>query len=387
MQVFKLFNRIVLRNKSSFLIYFAVVLGITLLFVSGGGAGITDGFQGSSVRLAADNRDNGPLSNALVDYLGSKTTLVPLPGDEEALRESLFFEDIQYVLVIPEGFSQRFLAGYGDAALERMVGSDRMSPVLAELLINRFLNLAGLYRASLPDLSAEDLAGKVSQGLTLEADADLLSTLGSAAPSLQFYFRFYSYGCVAALLLCVSSVMMAVNKPNIRRRHAASPLAPMRLSLQLALGGVLLALLVWAVMSGVGIGMFGQGADQATLVMLAANALCYALVCLSLAFMFSYLIKSHNVQSAVANLVTISLSFLSGVFVPVELLGEGIRRLSIFLPTYWYVRTVDLLDPGMSPSPAANAAFAQGLLIQAGFAAAFLALSLLLARRKSQSIA
>ena len=387
MQVFKLFNRIILRNKSSFLMYFAVVLGITLLFVSGGGAGVTDGFQGNSVRLAADNRDNGPLSNALVDYLAAKTTLVPLPGDEEALRESLFFEDIQYVLVIPEGFSQRFLAGDGDAALERMVGSDRMSPVLAELLINRFLNLAGLYRASLPDLSAEDLAGKVSQGLTLEADADLLSTLGSASPSLQFYFRFYSYGCVAALLLCVSSVMMAVNKPTIRRRHAASPLAPMRLSIQLALGGVLLALLVWAVMSGVGIGMFGQGADRGTLVMLAANALCYALVCLSLAFMFSYLIKSHNVQSAVANLVTISLSFLSGVFVPVELLGEGIRRLSIFLPTYWYVRTVDLLDPGMSPSPAASAAFAQGLLIQAGFAAAFLALSLLLARRKSQSIA
>ena len=387
MQVIKLFNRIVLRNKSSFLMYFAVVLGITLLFVSGGGAGITDGFQGNSVRLAADNRDNGPLSNALVDYLAAKTTLVPLPGDEEALRESLFFEDIQYVLVIPEGFSRHFLSGDGEAALERMVGSDRMSPVLAELLINRFLNLAGLYRASLPDLSAEDLAGKVSQGLTLEADADLLSTLGSAAPSLQFYFRFFSYGCVAALLLCVSSVMMAVNKPNIRRRHAASPLAPMRLSLQLALGGVLLALLVWAVMSGVGIGMFGQGADRGTLVMLAANALFYALVCLSLAFMFSYLIKSSNVQSAVANLVTISLSFLSGVFVPVELLGEGIRRLSIFLPTYWYVRTVDLLDPGMTPSPAASAAFFEGLLIQAGFAAAFLALSLLLARRKSQSIA
>lgn len=387
MQVFKLFNRIVLKNKSSFLMYFAVVLGITLLFVSGGGAGVTEGFQGSSVRLAADNRDNGPLSNALVNYLASKTTLVPLPGDEEALRESLFFEDIQYVLVIPEGFSRHFLSGDGEAALERMAGSDRMSPVLAEMLINRFLNLAGLYRASLPDLSAEDLAGKVSQGLTLEADADLLSTLGSSSPSLQFYFRFYSYGCVAALLLCVSSVMMAVNKPNIRRKHAASPLAPMRLSLQLALGGVLLALLVWAVMSGVGIGMFGQGADRGTLVMLAANALCYALVCLSLAFMFSYLIKSHNVQSAVANLVTISLSFLSGVFVPVELLGEGIRRLSIFLPTYWYVRTVDLLDPGMTPSPAASAAFFEGLLIQAGFAAAFLALSLLLARRKSQSIA
>ena len=92
MQVFKLFNRIVLKNKSSFLMYFAVVLGITLLFVSGGGAGVTGGFQGNSVRLAADNRDNGPLSNALVDYLAGKTTLVPMPGDEEALRESLFFE-------------------------------------------------------------------------------------------------------------------------------------------------------------------------------------------------------------------------------------------------------------------------------------------------------
>ena len=80
MQVFKLFNRIVLRNKSSFLMYFALVLGITLLFVSGGGAGVTGGFQGNSVRLAADNRDNGPLSRPWWTIWRLKPPSFPCPG-------------------------------------------------------------------------------------------------------------------------------------------------------------------------------------------------------------------------------------------------------------------------------------------------------------------
>ena len=45
----------------------------------------------------------------------------------------------------------------------------------------------------------------------------------------------------------------------------------------------------------------------------------------------------------IANLVGLGCSFLCGVFVPLELMGEGVIRVAHFLPPYWYDRAGDSL--------------------------------------------
>lgn len=47
-------------------------------------------------------------------------------------------------------------------------------------------------------------------------------------------------------------------------------------------------------------------------------------------------------QNAIVNTVSLGSSFLCGVFVQQELLGETVPSIARFLPAYWYVKAVDI---------------------------------------------
>lgn len=48
----------------------------------------------------------------------------------------------------------------------------------------------------------------------------------------------------------------------------------------------------------------------------------------------------------VSNVIALGMSFLSGVFVPIEFLGDGIIKIAHFLPAYWYIMGARLIDSG-----------------------------------------
>lgn len=382
MQAFKLFFRIVAKNKSTFLIYLGAFLLITVLFVAFSGSQPEEGFESSKVLLAIENKDAGAVGRGIESYLREMTSPVDLAQNESARLDALYFGETDYILTIPEDFTQRFLAGENDPGLERRVGHDVMPQVQVELLIGRYLRLASLYRDGLPGISEEDLARRVRDGLREQADTKMLSSPVSQGHSLIFYLRYYAYATLSILILCISSVMLSVSRPEIRQRSAASPVPMTRQILQLILGSLLLALALWAILVGAGLAVFGKGTHPAVIRLILYNTLVHTLVCLCLSFALSTLITSHTVQSAVSNVVTLSASFLSGVFVPQSLLGNQVQRIASFLPTHWYVRAIDALSPGLAPGATALAYSRESVLIQLGFCAAFLALALLGAKRR-----
>ena len=67
-------------------------------------------------------------------------------------------------------------------------------------------------------------------------------------------------------------------------------------------------------------------------------------VAMALAFLASKIVRNEEGFSMIGNIVSLGMAFLSGIFVPVEFLGEGVIKLAHFLPAYWYVKVVDLLD-------------------------------------------
>ena len=115
--------------------------------------------------------------------------------------------------------------------------------------------------------------------------------------------------------------------------------------------------------------------------LLMANALCYTFVCLGLGFFVGHTIKSQNAIHGAVNVVSLGISFISGVFVPKELLGETVKRIASFTPTYWYVEAVNSISTLTNNSSTLD--ILNSMLIQLGFAAAFLALGLAVARHKS----
>ena len=77
--------------------------------------------------------------------------------------------------------------------------------------------------------------------------------------------------------------------------------------------------------------------------LLCINALVFTISALSISYLVGLLIKSRNAQSAIANVLSLGFSFLSGVFIPQELLSDKALAIASFNPTYWYVKANNVI--------------------------------------------
>ena len=168
----------------------------------------------------------------------------------------------------------------------------------------------------------------------------------------------------------------------MRLRASAVPAGRQNLE-GLAAAGTISAGL-WVISTGAAVLLYGEemlsgGKTGYYLV----NSAVMVLVALALAYLIGSLVKNVNVLSGVVNTVGLGMCFLCGVFVDMELLNSGVKKVSQFLPVYWY-ETVNeiLLDYGTITGSVRLDVF-KGIGIQLVFAAAFVCVTLALTREKS----
>ena len=100
------------------------------------------------------------------------------------------------------------------------------------------------------------------------------------------------------------------------------------------------------------------------------------LVAMALAYVSGILAHTPASLNGLNNVLSLGLCFLGGVFVPIEMLGEGIEKVSRFTPTYWYSRINGLLGNYGELGSELKGEIFQGLLIQVLFAAACIAVTM-----------
>ena len=85
--------------------------------------------------------------------------------------------------------------------------------------------------------------------------------------------------------------------------------------------------------------------------LLLLNSLLFAIMTVTLAFMFSALTCTvryvEDVMNGISNVVSLGFSFLGGAFVPQHLIPSGILTFAKLLPSYWYVNLNDALTSQM----------------------------------------
>ena len=54
--------------------------------------------------------------------------------------------------------------------------------------------------------------------------------------------------------------------------------------------------------------------------------------------------KKMESISMISNVLSLAMSFLCGVFVPLSFLGDGVKKAAHFLPAYWYIRAAEQID-------------------------------------------
>jgi len=384
MQVFKAYFKIVKKNLPMLIMYLVIFLSVVIGITASNQTQEMVGFTARKSDLALINEDEDTaLTKGLVTYIQQNANLVDVAQDEESLKDALFYDKIDYILSIPEGFSQRFMSGK-DVQLKQTKGINQTAGIQLEMLLNRFLNTASLYAKHGNNLTQAEVIEKTMQDLSLETSVEM-KTFDSGlsdADLIAYFFNYASYSTIIILIFGISTFMLVFNKSFIKQRTMCSPLSSNQIVFQRLLGDLCLAVGLWAITTICGFLVHGGALLSANGFLWILNLLIFSLVCLSISFLIGSLIKSKNALSAVANTIGLGSSFLCGAFVPQYLLGESVLSVARFIPTYWYIRGNNLIARLNAFNSETMGPVLMTFAIQIGFFVAIIAVSLVINKQR-----
>lgn len=387
MQVFNTFFHVIRKSLPSISIYMAVFILISIITAQSYTSVTSTDFTESDTNIAIIDRDGGsPMMEGLKAYLGQTNTLVDLPDDTERLQDELFYRNVEYIAIIPEGFTDSFEKN-GTAEMETVVVPDSTSAQYVDILVNQYLNTYKLY-LKYGDMTVDERIQAVADNLSVNTEVTMqkYEKASSSTQPFMIYFGYLAYILVAVLILGISTIMIVFNQPDLRRRNLCAPLKQSSMNLQLALGCVVFALICWMIIVTIGILLFNKELfNSGVMLYVCLNSLAFTIVCVALGFFVGIVIKSYNAQAAIANVLSLGMSFLCGVFVPQSIMSPTVLRIASFLPGYWYVKANDTLGELSSIDMNSLTPVFNAMLIQLGFSAVIFFAALYISKRKQQN--
>ncbi len=389
MQVFKLCLKLLQRRLPMLLIYVGVFLAV-LLTVSANFSKSPEQavFSDERLRVAVIAEESSPVIDGLKRELGKTCDFVPLQDTPEAMQDALFFRAVASILKIPAGFTQDVLAGR-EATIERIAVPNSTAGMNLDMITDQYLNTVRLHAAFAPDLSAADIVARTEADLAVETPVEMRSGQEKAA-ALSFsayYFNYLSYVFLSVFILGISALMIVLNKPDLRRRNACSPIPAGRVNVQFLLANLLFTFLVWLVMTGMFFVVNPEHRMPQHIGLFLANSLLYAFCAASISYLIGISIKGESAVSAASNVVSLGTSFLCGVFVPQAMLSSSVLRVAQFTPTYWFVKANNHLAETALSTPDQVDTFLSCLLVEAAFGVAFLVLALVVGKKRNIRVA
>lgn len=386
MQVFKTSLAILKRNIPSILIYVGIFLALSLLFSSGARDQEEEFTEFDLVKtnIAVFTEEDTPLVQGFLKNLQESTTFIEVQDDKNFISDALYFRIVTYVIRIPEGFTKAFLENR-QIALETQSIPGSAGNIYTDLSINTFFNTANLFLSVDEKISQESLVQKTTQALSQKTPIEMESSqLKDSDSYAKFFFNYMSYSLVSILILGTSLVMLVWKDQDLARRTEVSPLSRISVLLQKYLALGIFALFTWVLLFSTYFIFSGQSTEN-NFPLYLANSFVFTFTSLTLSVLVGTFLKSRNAISAVSNVIALGPSFISGAFVPQELLGQSVLNIAKFTPTYWYVTSNNAIASLSSATTYSLSPIFRNMLIVALFGFGFLILSSLAGKRKTKA--
>lgn len=381
MIVFKGYMKICKRNVWAILLYFIIFYGMAVAMQGAYKSQDVENFAAMKVNIALVDEDGGELSGLLKAYLEDIHKVKEYPADEGILQEEMFYGNIDYILRIPADFEEKSILG--EEALKVTAKPGTYSGFYVEQQINSFLNGIKSYKAA--DFTNEEIKGALKTVETAEIKLVDLSGKGGAESLHSYLFQFLPYIMIAALSYVLSFVLSAFSKKDLNRRMIASAIPRRRQVIESFLAFCVIGLAFWCLCIFSTVVLYGNGfLKDVLLPYYLINSLILLVVSLSIAFLVGMTVKNNTAINGVVNVLSLGMCFLGGTFVPLAALSVSVKKVSQFLPVYWYEVINDLLATAGRLSDSMKTTIYKGYGIQLLFAAACISAALAISRYKRQ---
>lgn len=233
MTVYKKYLKIASTYALLILAYSAIFLGLAI-FAGTYNSTSTD-YESMDVKVAIVNRDkNTELIKGFKEYIKNHGELVSLKDNDEALRDALFYRNVDYIMIIPENYTNDFIEGK-NVSIETMDLPDSYNSIYSKNLLNKYLNTANIYLKA--GISDKNLTKLIKEDLNKNIEVGMLDKQNDIDFSMPAtYYNFSNYMLITLTMVVITMIMISFNEEKIKRRNLISPVSYKSMNRQLMLG-------------------------------------------------------------------------------------------------------------------------------------------------------
>lgn len=339
MTVYKYFTKIALRNKGVILTYTLIFFILSILNGSGTIERETS-FMEKRLNIGIIDNCNSELSRGLKNYLEKKNDIIDTMPDEEYIKEQIFLETVNAVIIIPEDFDEKVINKENSI---KVYNDDRkIESMQIQNQINKFLTFANATYEN-GEFNLEDLEVALNE----EANVELIKPKNKMANEgvanwFKYYYNFTSYVIMAIYISAIGLVMADFKDENIESRMKISSKKFLKFNMEMYLGQLTMASMITLIFIVGSIVLKGKYIGEVNFGKYVLNTVVFSLSALCFTFLINNVTRNKFVINAMATVFSLGTSFISGVMVPQQFLSEKTLMIAKFFPTYYFVRVNEM---------------------------------------------
>lgn len=380
MTVFKTFLKILNKNKFIIILYTVFLIGF-------GGFNMqtsdnSTNFVASKPDIMIVNYDEEKgITKDLIKYITDNSNIIELNNNEEAINDGLFYRDVNYVIYIPENYSEDFMDGKNPEINIKSTGDYQSS--FAEMLLSRYIKVANIYQKSIKN--EDELTSKINETLSKQSEVEITSKLDTdSLAKATFYYNFASYSILACLVYVICLILSSFKDIKIQKRTIISSTNYRKLNRQLLLSNSLFSIILWGVYVALSFVLIGDVMFSNQGIIYLINSFIFTMCATTIALFIGNLVSNKNAINGIVNVIALGSSFLCGAFVPMEWLPDGVLKIAHILPSYYYISSNESLKTLEVFNLETMQPIITNMIVILGFSIIFIILTNIVSKRKQK---
>ena len=340
MTVFKTFFKVLRKNMVMVISYSIILIVFGCFSYNSQNKSLSFSAVKPDILIINSDEEKG-ITKGLIDYIKENSNTPNIKNNEEKINDALFYNDTDYVIYIPNGFNNDFINGNINEI--EVKAANNFNASYANMLINRYLKVASSYKNIIKD--EDKFVSKINSVLNTQSEINITSKLDTIGlEKASFYFSFESYSLLVCLIFIIGLILSIFNNENIRKRTIISSSDYKKNNRILLLSNLLYSFIMWLIYTLIGVYVLRDTIFSTHGLLFIINSLIFLLSATTLAFLIGTAVTNKEAINGITNVVALGSSFLCGAFVPISYLPDSVERIAHVFPTYYYIKSNDLIS-------------------------------------------
>ncbi len=359
------FIKIAQKYKLMIIVYVAILIIFTTLIAGS----YEDAYSKTTLNIGIVKKEDSQFGNSLIEYLGKENNIYYYDSQESAELD-FYTRFIDGIVEIPAD-SEKTLLETDKSSLKISTDITNSQSVFLQRVVNKY----PLYYKAMVNAGKLDLQ-KLSAALDEKAEVIFSVKQNVTEKRFRGFAGVYGFVIMMILIKLLGDLNISFNKKNIQIRNQISSKSTYRLKGEISLAQIIIAVLVFALVTGFVLLAFFPGMLKSqTLAFYLLILFLWTMVVALLSGLINQISKTKALNAMIGNTLPLIIMFVSGSTLPIELLPDFIQNIAKFSPLFYY-------NKGILKISESNFDIGGELLIIAAFGVAFYLLSLYLNKER-----